>query len=118
MRRLLVMRTRRRQLATACLLSLVALSNTAFASQWLPSATAPSHIGEAATVCGKVTSAHYAARSHGEPTFLNLDKPYSNSSFTVVFWGPDRGKFGAPETAYDRRDICVTWTDQGLSGRA
>jgi micrococcal nuclease len=102
------MRTRRRQLATACLLTLVALSTTAFASQSLTSADARSHIGETATACGKVASAHYAARSHGEPTFLNLDKPYPNAPFTVVIRGPDRAKFGAPETAYEGRDIWVT----------
>jgi DNA/RNA endonuclease YhcR with UshA esterase domain len=86
----------------------VALSSTAFAFQSLTSADARSHIGETATVCGKVASAHYAARSHGEPTFFNLDKPYPNAPFTVVIWGPDRGKFGAPETTYEGRDICVT----------
>jgi DNA/RNA endonuclease YhcR with UshA esterase domain len=104
MRRLLVMRTR----VTACLLTLVAVSSTAFASQSLTSVDARSHIGETATVCGKVASAHYAARSHGEPTFLNLDKPYPNAPFTVVIWGSDRSKFGAPETTYEGRDICVT----------
>src|ERR1017187_2168224 len=37
---------------------------------------AKSHIGENATVCGVVASTHFAASSRGEPTFLNLDKPY------------------------------------------
>ncbi len=37
---------------------------------------AAEHVGEVATVCGKVASATYAARSRGRPTFLNLDEPY------------------------------------------
>jgi hypothetical protein len=36
---------------------------------------AKSHISERATVCGVVASAHYAASSKGQPTFVNLDKP-------------------------------------------
>ena len=41
-----------------------------------------------------VASAHYAERSKGQPTFINLDKPYPNAPFTVLIWGSDRGKFG------------------------
>ena len=40
-----------------------------------------------------------AARSHRQPTFLNLDKPDPNTPFTVVILGSDREKPGAPETA-------------------
>jgi phosphatidylserine/phosphatidylglycerophosphate/cardiolipin synthase-like enzyme len=32
---------------------------------------APSHVGQTATVCGDVSSAHYAAQSKGHPTFLD-----------------------------------------------
>ena len=69
---------------------------------------AKSHIGEKATVCGIVASAHYAASSKGQPTFVNLDKPYPNQIFTVLIWGSDRGKFGAPEKNFVRKNICVT----------
>jgi hypothetical protein len=100
----------RRLLTTplAGFLALVALSSPALASQSLTTAEARNHIGETATVCGHVASAHYAAHSHGQPTFINLDKPYPNAPFTVVIWGSDRDKFGTPETAYRDRDICVT----------
>ena len=94
------------QLTLWCLLSLTA--GIALASQSLTTAEAGKHIGETATVCGHVASAHYAARSHGQPTFINLDKPYPTAPFTIVIWGSDRDKFGAPETAYRDRDICVT----------
>jgi len=69
---------------------------------------AKDHIGQVETVCGKVASTHYADRSKGQPTFLNLDEPYPHEIFTVVIWGNDRGKFGAPESKYRDARICVT----------
>jgi DNA/RNA endonuclease YhcR with UshA esterase domain len=66
------------------------------------------HVGEEATVCGVVVSTKWATRATGQPTFLNLDRPYPNQIFTVVIWGSDRGAFGAPETQYAKRRICVT----------
>jgi hypothetical protein len=42
---------------------------------------AKDHIGDRATVCGKVVSTHYAKSSKGEPTFLNFDEPYPKGSF-------------------------------------
>ena len=69
---------------------------------------AKDHIGQTETVCGKVGSAHYADRSKGQPTFLNLDEPYPHEIFTVVIWGNDRSKFGAPESKYRDARICVT----------
>jgi len=69
---------------------------------------AKDHIGEQATVCGKVASTRYAAATRGRPTFLNLDKPYPNPIFTVLIWGENQAKFGAPEETYRNRTICVT----------
>jgi DNA/RNA endonuclease YhcR with UshA esterase domain len=69
---------------------------------------AKNRVGERATVCGEVASVHYAARSRGNPTFINLDKPYPNQIFTVLIWGSDRPKFGDPEEAYRSKRICVT----------
>src|SRR6266849_2261159 len=48
---------------------------------------AKDHIGEQATVCGKVTSTRYAATTRGKPTFLNLDKAYPSQVFTILIWG-------------------------------
>ena len=76
--------------------------------QPITTAQAKNHVGETAMVCGKVVSARYASRSRGRPTFLNLDKPYPNQSFTVVIWGTNRAAFGKPEKDYDGKDICVT----------
>lgn len=93
------------------------LALLAFATMWSPpvqaqkaisTAEAREHIGEKATVCGEVVSTHYAARSRGNPTFINLDKPYPNPVFTVLIWGSDRPKFGDPEETYRSKSICVT----------
>ncbi|HTV57675.1 MAG TPA: DNA-binding protein [Verrucomicrobiae bacterium] len=66
------------------------------------------HVGETMTVCGKVVSTHYAARSKGQPTFLNLDEPYPNEIFTILIWGSNRPKFGTPESKYRDARVCVT----------
>jgi hypothetical protein len=66
------------------------------------------HYGETATVCGDVVSTRYADSTKGQPTFLNLDRPYPNQVFTVVIWGNNRSKFGAPEDTYKSKRICVS----------
>lgn len=69
---------------------------------------AKDHVGEVETVCGEVVSTRYADRSKGQPTFLNLDKPYPNEIFTIVIWGSDRPKFGTPESKYSEANVCIT----------
>jgi hypothetical protein len=49
---------------------------TAGQSNKLTPKEAKYHIGETATVCGKVASAQYATQSKGQPTLLNLEEPY------------------------------------------
>ena len=71
-------------------------------------AGAKDHVGETRTICGKVASTHFASKSKGEPTFLNLDEPYSKEVFTILIWGSDRAKFGTPETKYKDATVCVT----------
>ena len=79
-----------------------------FAEQKLSAREAAQHVGEQATVCGAVVSAHYSASSKGQPTFLNFDQPYPNAAFTVLIWGEDRPKFGAPEVRYRDQWVCAT----------
>jgi micrococcal nuclease len=74
----------------------------------ITAAEAKNHIGETATVCGEVASTRYATSSRGQPTFINLDKPYPNQVFTVLIWGSDRAKFGNAETTYRGKSVCVT----------
>ena len=69
---------------------------------------APQHIGQTATVCGTVSSAHYAAQARGRPTFLNLGKPFPAETFTVLIWGRHRSAFGTPEKTLAGKRICVT----------
>ena len=79
---------------------------------------AQNHIGEKATVCGEVVSAHYAKSSRGEPTFLNLDEAYPNHVFTAVIWGDNREIFGEPEVKYKGKKICVTGRIKSYRGTA
>jgi len=84
------------------------LTASSFSQKKLSTAEAKDHIGETATVCGDVVSIRYAASTRGQPTFLNLDKPYPNQIFTVLIWGSNRSKFGTPEIDYKAKHVCVT----------
>ena len=77
---------------------------------------AKAHVGEMATVCGKVVSARFAESSTRQPTFLNLDQPFPKQIFTVVIFGSDRGKFGEPEKAFLNQTICATGTIEDYRG--
>ncbi len=77
-------------------------------SKKLTVSEARDHIGERATVCGKVVSSRYASKTRGAPTFLDLDKPYPGSLFTILIWGENRAKFGTPEETYRDKSVCVT----------
>ena len=89
------------------LLSVGMLTRPALAQTRISASEAKQHVGEA-TVCGKVASRHYASSTKGQPTFLNLDKPYPNPAFTVLIWGSNRGRFGAPETDCKGKRVCAT----------
>jgi hypothetical protein len=69
---------------------------------------AKKHIGQRYSVCGTVVSGHYAQNTNGTPTFIDLDKAYPQTVFTIVIWGSDRRNFNSPETAYSNRTVCVT----------
>ena len=84
------------------------LSTPAIAQKKLTASEAKEHFGETATVCGEVVSTRFADSMKGQPTFLNLDKPYPNQVFTIVVWGNNRSKFGAPESDYKGKRICIT----------
>lgn len=102
-------RTRRFAFAVLILCSLsVAGATENAAEKKLAANEAKQHFGEIVTVCGEVVSAYYAITTNGQPTFLNLDKPYPNQIFTVVIWGSNRSKFGKPEEDYKGKRICVS----------
>jgi hypothetical protein len=74
----------------------------------LTAVEAKNHVSETATVCGKVVSTHFADKSRGQPTFLNLDEAYPKQVFTILIWGSDRAKFGRPEETYRDKDVCIS----------
>jgi DNA/RNA endonuclease YhcR with UshA esterase domain len=65
-------------------------------------------VGRTGTIRGRVAGTKYASSSNGSPTFLDLGVAYpSPRRFTVVIWGRNRARFGAPERRYRGRTICV-----------
>src|SRR5580704_12420036 len=97
-----------RSLITTCFLFFLLAFSTSAQTNKITAAEAKDHVGEVRTVCGKVVSTHYADKSKGEPTFLNLDEPYPKEVFTILIWGSDREKFGSPEDEYKGLRVCVT----------
>lgn len=93
---------------------LLAFALTPAVAQTISAADAKNHIGERATVCGKVESERTATNSRGEPTFINLDAAYPNQVFTILIWGDDRKNVGTLPTEGAR--ICATGMIQGYRG--
>ena len=76
-------------------------------AQNITASEAAKHVGEHATVCGRVVSEHTASSSVGQPTFINLDRSYPNQVFTAVVWERDKAKVGAiPSSGL----VCVSGT--------
>lgn len=69
---------------------------------------AKKHLGEKATVCGRVAGIHFVSSGKGQPTFIHFEEQYPNQIFTTVIWGSDRPKFGRPEVTYRDKNVCVT----------
>ena len=105
-----------KRIATCFLFLLLAFSTAAQTNKITP-AEAKDHVGETRTVCGKVVSTHFASKSKGEPTFLNLDEPYPKEVFTILIWGSDRAKFGTPETKYRDEKVSVTGKITSFRGK-
>ncbi len=59
----------------------------AYAQETITPQDAAKYTGQQKTVCGTVATAHFAVKVKGQPTFINLDKPYPNQVFTVPIWG-------------------------------
>ncbi len=67
---------------------------------------ASEHVGELARVCGVIATKR-TAETTGKPTFINLDRPFPNQTFTVLVWDKDAPAVGTlPETG----SLCVTGT--------
>lgn len=77
---------------------------TAF-GQSITTSEAAKHVGKQATVCGKIATERTATQSRGQPTFVNLDRPYPNQVFTAVIWEDDKARVGPIPSS---GDICVS----------
>ena len=71
----------------ALIFSFVLMASIAFSADTISPEDAINHIGQQATVCGNVASTHFSSRSKGQPTFINLNRPYPNQIFTILIWG-------------------------------
>ncbi|PYU22467.1 MAG: DNA-binding protein [Acidobacteria bacterium] len=110
--------TRAKRLSSIAAIGLLGASATILGQgKKFTTVEAKNHIGEQATVCGRVASGRYAASTRGKPTFLDLDKPYPSQLFTVLIWGENRAKFGTPEETYRDKNICVTGRIQSYQGK-
>ncbi len=98
----------RRVSALSMLAFALLAASSVLAQKALTATEAKGHVGEQATVCGKVVSTRWAESSRGSPTFLNFDQPYPDQVFTLLIWGNDRLKFHNPETTYRGKRVCVT----------
>jgi hypothetical protein len=106
-----------RRIAVFPILAFILLATSlGHAQTSVTAAEAKSHVGERATVCGKVVSTRWAESSRGSPTFLNFDQPYPDQVFTLVIWGYDRSKFNSPETTYRGKRVCVTGKISAFKG--
>lgn len=93
-------------------------SQDSAAGDLIPASEAYKYIGKNKTVSGTVVAARYAAGSRGQPTFLNLEKPYPNDVFTAVIWGSDRSKFETqPESAFQGKQVHVTGLIEEYEGK-
>jgi hypothetical protein len=66
-------------------------------------------LGLQRTVCGNVVSSHHDANLKGQPTFIDLDKPFPYEVFTVLIWESNEGESEkAPQEMYAGKEVCVT----------
>jgi hypothetical protein len=110
--------TSRRALSRLCVVVLAAALSVAWADGALAPGDALQHVGRTATVCGPVASATYAARSNGQPTFLNLGKPYPDQEFTALIWGARRSAFPYEPESLRGETICVRGVITTYRGKA
>ncbi len=75
-------------------------------------AEAKSHVGEMATVCGKVVGSKifpkYGVAGRGRPVSFDLDQPEPNPIFYFVTFGAQPGGPEEAVAAYKDKQVCVT----------
>ncbi len=112
------MSIRSRRRLSLWLVLLATAGSVAFADEGLAPSEALHHVGKTARVCGQVASATYAIRSNGQPTFLNLGKPYPDQEFTALIWGARRSAFPYDPESLRGERICVRGVISTYRGKA
>ena len=93
------------------------VSIVAYSQDTITTGEAAKFLGLQRTVCGNVVSSHHDASLEGQPTFMDLDKPYPYEVFTVLIWGSNKGEFEkAPQEMYAGKEVCVTGTIKRYHG--
>jgi len=101
------------RLAGLCLGAWLAVSLSAKDTATYPSAAAKAHVGEYATVVGKVSGVHVTGKGD---TFVNLGAPYPDHDFTAVIFAADADKFGDLEPL-EGQTVSVTGTIKEFKGK-
>ncbi|MBX7226676.1 MAG: DNA/RNA non-specific endonuclease [Chitinophagales bacterium] len=65
--------------------------------------------GQNATICGKVVAAKYKENGKTNPTYIDLDKKWPESVFSIIVFGKDRVNFSyKPEEFLYNKKVCIT----------
>jgi hypothetical protein len=99
-------------LVTMCMSGLMplALAQNATPAK-VTAADAKNHVGETATVCGKVVDnkvSKYGLAGHGKPVSFDIDQPEPNPVFYFVTFGSQAGGPDEVLAAYQGKKVCVT----------
>ena len=102
-----------------CFASLVVAAGQTSREKHITAAEAKDHVGERATVCGKVVGIHYTVSSRGRKIFLDLDVAFPNHIFSILVWlDTARSRFANKDTnTYDKKDVCITGLIKSYKGR-
>lgn len=98
--------------ACLCLALPLALAETPTPAT-ISAAEAKNHIGENATVCGRVVASRiskYGVGQNGRPITFDLDEAPPHRVFTFVSLSPDSNSLEQTRNYYTGKHVCVTGT--------
>lgn len=58
-------------------------------------------------ICGTVADVHFDGNAGGQPTFVDMGRPYPDQTLTILIWGRDRNRFNPPPESWQGDRICV-----------
>lgn len=76
----------------------------------IPASEAKNHVGQNATVCGKVVDtkvSKYGLAGHGKPVSFDLDQPEPNPIFFFIAFGTAPDGPSEVIAAYNEKQVCV-----------